>query len=141
LGNNNKSTIFSNASQHGDHYKGAAASDDKSLLSVCELNRNVLRFNLKLKQSAVRILRTESGSSFQALGAATGKECGTINLWYDMIMLSEVKRLTCRRRGRPDPQNATFFLTAQWTRGNKYLTGMMAHLPPLPQKMPKFSPL
>ena len=52
---------------------GADAHGDKSLVGVCELNRNVLRADLK--ESTVRILHRESGSSFQAFGAATEKEC------------------------------------------------------------------
>ena len=39
---------------------GADAHGDKSLVGVCELNRNVLRADLK--ESTVRILHRESGA-------------------------------------------------------------------------------
>jgi len=49
------------------------AHGDKSLVDVTELNIDVLRADLK--ESTLRILCRESGSSFQAFGSASEREC------------------------------------------------------------------
>ena len=89
---------------------GADAHGDKSLAGVCELNRNVSRADLK--ESTVRILHRESGSSFRAFGAATEKECCP----KSEMDVSMTLRLELQKAA----------MTPQWTRGDRDLTSMMA---------------
>jgi len=81
-------------------------------VDVCELNRNVLKADLK--KSTVGILGRESGSSFQVFGAATEKEC---------CPKSEIDVSMTRS---PRPAERSLLLDSTVDMGDRALTSMVA---------------